>query len=216
MSTTIVDQRERACRALLRDKIHLDLESRTRLPILPSKSPLGRSAWAPALKLADRLQIFPSELLDWWAVQPTGHVVIGSGVSTYQPGPAQIGRRVLVNVVRIALLDLIHNEAAIFSALARLFDHLLGCNGEPAGLWLSEGGGCTPEWQAVGRRIQASYALGYAPSIVISPRDYFAWGIAIYCTDRRQLNLADPVLERLLRATVMNSSFWQKIAPQGT
>lgn len=204
------ERRELARRALLRDKIHLDLEGRARLSTLLNEGPLGRSAWTPALKLGDRLQVFPGELLEWWAAQPTGHVVIGSRVSMYQPGPTRIGRRMLVNVVRIAPLDLIHNEAAIFSALAGLFDHLLGCNGEPTGPWLSEGGGLTPDWQAVGQRIQASYALGYAPSTVTSSRAYFAWGIATYCTDRRQLNRTDPVLERLLHTTVMSSLFWRK------
>ena len=205
-----------ACRALLRNKIHLDPGSRARLPTSLGENQLGRNAWTPALKLADRLRIFPPEMLEWWAAQPTGHVVIGGRISTYQPGPTPIGRRTLVNVACIAPFDLFHNEVAVFSTLAMLFDHLLGCNGESPSSWLSEGGGITPEWQSVGERIQASYALGYAPPTVTSSRAYFAWGIATYCTDRRQLNLTDPVLERLLHTTVMSSLFWQKTTPRPT
>ncbi len=210
---SILDRRETVRRALLREKIHLDPGGRAHLPTSLSEGQLGRSAWAAALALADRLQIFPCEMLAWWAEQPTGHAVIGGGISAYQPGPAQIGHRALVNVVRIAPFDLLQNEAAVFTALAGLFDHLLGCNGQPAGPWLSEGGGLTSEWQAMGKRIRGSYELGYAPSSITSPRAYFAWGIATYCTDRRQLNLTDPVLERLLHTTVMSPLFWQKNAP---
>jgi hypothetical protein len=150
-------------------------------------------------------------MLQWWVTQPTGHVVIGGQTSAYQPGPVQVRGRTLINVVHITSLDVLKDEAAVLFALAGLFDHLLGCGGEAEGLWLSEGGGLTLEWRKVGKRILELFQLGYAPGAAAgSPRTYFAWGLALYCTDRRALNLADPLLERLLRTTVMSSGFWQR------
>ncbi len=207
----ITEVHEAARRALLRAKIHLDPGGRARLPTFPGKSRLGSSAWAPALALADHLRPFPVEMLQWWAAQPTGHVVIGGQASTYQPGPVQVRRRTLINVARIAPLDILENETAVLSALGSLFDHLLGCNGGTEDLWLSEGGGLTPEWRRVGKRVSELFRLGYASEVAAdSPRAYFAWGLALYCANRRALNLADPLLERLLHTTVMSSDFWSR------
>jgi hypothetical protein len=161
--------------------------------------------------LADLLLPFPAEMLTWWAAEPTGHVLIGDVSSVYQLGPTQVRGRSLTNVAWIALRDLSHAHVAVFSALANLFDHLLGCSGEMEGAWLSEGGGITLRWQEVGQRVSKLSWLGYAPhGTAGSPRDYFAWGIALYCTDRRALNVADPRIERLLRTTVMNGEFWRQ------
>ncbi len=198
-------------RALLRDKIHLEPGSRARLPTSLGESPLGRDAWAPARKLADLLRPFPAEMLRWWSNQPTGHAVIGRNTSRYQPGPVQIRRRTLTNVAFISPLDLIDDRSAVLATLASLFDHLLGCGGNPAGRWLSEGGGITAEWRKVGERIAEFFQLEYAPEEATrSPRAYFAWGLALYCTDRRQLNVIDPLLERLLHTTIMSGRFWRK------
>jgi len=199
-------------RALLREKIHLKPGDPTRLTIPFEESLLGRSTWAPARALANLLKPLPVEMLQWWLAQPTGHAVIGGRSSFYQPGPVEIKRRTLVNVVSVAPLDIMKDRAAVWSALGGLFDHLLGCGGNPHGLWLSEGGGVTPAWKDVGERVQEFFHLGYAPEEATqSPRAYFAWGFAMYLTRRRELNVIDPLLERLLRTTVMDGRFWRRV-----
>jgi len=94
--------------------------------------------------------------------------------------------------------------------VANLFDHLLGSDGDPDGLWLSDGGGRNAAWQEIGARIERQRALGYAPPAVAgNPHDYLAWGLRVFLADRPQLNVADPGLERLLATTVFDAPFWQ-------
>ncbi|MCD6291060.1 MAG: hypothetical protein J7M34_11200 [Anaerolineae bacterium] len=204
-----------AQRAILRVKIHLAPNAQARLPTAFRERRVGRNAWAPARALADLLKPLPTEMLRWWEAQPTGHVLIGGRLSAYRPGPVQVKNRTLVNVAHVAPVDIAENRAAVWAALAGLFDHLLGCAGAPEGTWLSEGGGVSPEWQVVGRRIIELFQLGYAPGEASrSPRAYFAWGIALYCTSRRDLNVVDPLLERLLHTTVLSASFWKRASPK--
>ncbi len=213
---TTADAHAAARRSLLRDKIHLEPGGRAALSGSLDGTRLGRSAWAPARALADLLKPLPAEMLRWWALQPTGHAVIGGRSSYYQPGPFPLKRRTLMNVAHISPLHLARDRAAVWSALAGLFDHLLGCRGDAEGLWLSEGGGLSPPWQDVGRRIQESFQLGYAPEEAArSPRAYFAWGFAMYCTRRRELNVIDPLLERLFRTTILDARFWRRVSPRG-
>ncbi len=194
-------------RALLREKIHLARIAAPRRAPGSSFARAGQSAWSLALAFASRLSVFPAALLQWWLSQPTGHAVIGGENSFYQVGACAVRRRVLVNVVWIAPADLQGDRGRVYAALASLFDHLLGCGGAATGAWLSEGGGIDPGWQRVGQRILETFRLGYAPPAHAStPRAYFAWAVALYCTDRQALTTADPLIARLLRTTLMDQT----------
>lgn len=198
-------------RALLREKIHLaSIRTPRRVPGSPSARET-QSAWSLALTFASRLSVFPIALLQWWLSQPTGHAVIGGEASFYQAGACAVKRRVLVNVVWVAPADLQDDRGRVYAALAGLFDHLLGCRGAEAGEWLSEGGGIDPGWQRVGQRILETFRLGYAPTAHAStPRAYFAWAVALYCTDRQALTIADPLIARLLHTTLMDQAYWDR------
>lgn len=199
-------------RAILRERIHLDRGQRNDLRAAVEAVGPKASVWTPARMLADRLAIFPEELLRWWLQQPTGHLVIGGKISRYVPGEQTVGRRALVNVAWIAPVDILRQRREALMAIASLLDHLLGCRGELGGTWLSEGGGYHPLWAEVGQRILKLHGLSYAPEPYSeTPQAYFAWGVALYCTQRRELNLIDPLLERLLRETVMSPSFWRRV-----
>lgn len=209
--TTVPDAHASVRRALLREKIHLANIGALRRAPGPSSARATQSTWSLALAFASRLSIFPVALLQWWLGQPTGHAVIGGGNSFYQAGACTIKRRVLVNVVWIAPADLQGDRGRIYAALASLFDHLLGSGGAETGEWLSEGGGIDPAWQRVGQRILETFRLGYAPPAQAStPRAYFAWAMALYCTDRQALTTADPLIARLLYTTLMDQSYWER------
>ena len=138
-------------------------------------------------------------------------MLMGSMDRGYVPGVQLCGRRVLYGVAHVALADLAQRNKRPLVLVGYVLDHLLGCKGAADGVWLSDGGGITPRWQEVGGCLRDIVSLGYGSdeSGDCDAHAYFAEGLAAYCHDRRQLNVADPLLERLLRRTVMSDSFWE-------
>jgi len=200
-------EHDAALRALTRAKLHLEPGALARVPT--SVSERFDNPWAAVKRLQQRLRPFPTGLLRFWAAQERGHVLIGSRDRGYVPGPQQCGRRMLDGVAHVALADLAAANDRPLVLIGLLLDHLLGCQGGE-GAWLSDGGGITPRWQEVGRQVHELFGLGYGQSEAAQrdPHFYFAEGLAAYCRDRRALNVADPLLERLLRRTIMNEAFW--------
>ena len=135
-----------------------------------------------------------------------------SAQSGYVAGAVTIGERIHTDVARVSLYDL-ESPLASISVVAQLLDHLLGCNGEPAGKWLSDGGGITPKLVLVGEEINQLFHLGYGidEEATQDSRSYLARSLAWYIEDRRALNVADPRVERLLKRTLMSDSFWDQI-----
>lgn len=131
--------------------------------------------------------------------------------TAYIPGAIEIAGQTLTHVCLCDIRQLDTPFAGIW-VVAQLLDHLLGCDGEPNGLWLSDGGGITPALQEVGRRVQELYVLGYGVDEESrrSPHQYLARSLAWYVTDRRALNVADPAVERLLKHTLMDERFWEE------
>lgn len=199
-------------RALLRDKIHVRPETLARLPTaqadqLRSPLDLARLALRPLLRA-------PLAMLDWWRLHPRGHVVIGPMATGYSAGPQAVGRSTFDGVAWVAARELLAGDV-LADSIANLFDHLLGSDGDPDGLWLSEGGGRSAAWRQVGVRLQRQRALGYAPAAVAgNPHDYLAWGTRTFLANRQQLNSADPGLERLLATTIFDPAFWQRAEDQ--
>lgn len=195
-------------RALLRDKIHVRPETLARLPTADTarlRSPLDL-----ARKLLSPLQRVPLAMLDWWRLHPRGHVVIGPTEAGYLPGSQAVGRQTLDCVAWVPAKDVLARDD-LAEPLASLFDHLLGSDDEPGGLWLSDGGGRNATWLAIGERVQRQFALGYAPQAVAGdPHSYLAWGMRTFLARRRDLSVADPGLERLLATTMFDPAFWQR------
>ena len=202
------DEHAAARRALTRAKLHLVPGALARVGTAVSER--FDNPWAAVEALTRQLRPFPSGLLRFWAAQERGHVLIGPRDGGYVPGPQPCGRRTLDGVAHVALADLAATNDRPRVLIGHLLDHLLGCGGADEGAWLSDGGGITPRWQEVGQRVRELFALGYGQSEAAQSdaHVYLAEGLAAYCRERRAFNTADPLLERLLRHTVMADAFW--------
>lgn len=171
--------------------------------------------WALTTFLGRYLARLPTSCVDFLAAHPRGHLVISSESSRYAEGPQQVGRRVLSDVAFIGARELAEGGLAIWRPIGQLLDHLLGCDGEPGGPWLSDGGGISPRWQDVGRRLQALFPLGYGIDELARshPHFYLAQSLGWYFVDRRRLEVADPLVTRLLRTTLLDERFWRRANP---
>ncbi|MCC7354033.1 MAG: hypothetical protein IT330_09770 [Anaerolineae bacterium] len=192
-------ERDAALRALLSDKLHA----------FPDV--WGRAPGVLLRTLMQQVRPLPAALLRWWAAHPRGHVVIAGEGRGYVPGPQTAGAYALDCVAWAAADALLAGEDSPLEAIAHLLDHLLGCDGEEEGDWLSAGGGISPRWREVGARLRELFALGYGPTAAtrVNPHAYFAWGFVLGLRDPRALNVADPRLERLLRTTLLDNDFWR-------
>lgn len=201
-------QNQPALRALLREKVHVQPGTLARLPSsqaarLRSPLELGRLALTP-------LGRAPLELLEFWRAHSRGHLVINPLRHEYLAGVQPVGRSACDAVAWIAAHRLLA-EPGLAEPLASLLDHLLGSDGQPDGLRLSDGGGRTPAWADVGQRLRRQFSLGYAPpEAAESPVAYFTWGLRGYLAAAPDLTIADPGLERLLRSSLFDSQFWRR------
>jgi len=195
-------------RRLIADKMGIErgLWHRVR----PASHPFD-SQWAPVERWAEYLRRLPAGMIAFLAGHRHGRLLV-SHRTAYIPGAIEIAGQTCSHVCLCDIRQLDTPFAGIWVA-AQLLDHLLGCDGEPDGPWLSDGGGITPALQEVGRRVQELYALGYGMDEESrqNPRQYLARSLAWYVTDRRALNAADPAVERLLKHTLMDERFWKEI-----
>lgn len=193
------------------------LRARARLMpnLLAQSPPWMRSvfdhAWAPMEALARQVRLLPAGL--WGALLrfETGFVAIGHRGSHYLPGPARLAGQEVQNLAFVSVEDLARDNERPLHVIGHLIDHHLGCGGTPEGAWLSEGGGIHPRWREAGGRLPRMFALGYAVDEVAAAgvRDYFAQSLALYCRARRQLNVADPQIDKWLRSTLWHAGFWR-------
>ena len=193
------------------------LRARARLaPNLLSQSPpwvrsVFDHAWAPMAALTQQVRPLPAGLWEALLGFQTGFVAIGHHESYYLPGPATLAGREVQNLAFVSVEDLARDNERPLHVIGHLIDHHLGCGGTPEGAWLSEGGGIRPRWKEAGGRLPRLFALGYAVDEVAgaSVRDYFAQSLALYCRERRRLNVADPQIDKWLHSTLWPAGFWQ-------
>jgi len=174
----------------------------------PAEAPFT-TTWGGGIYLVSLLGGLPTSLLIWWAAQGAGHILLTTGEGGYVPGELIVGDLTLRSVSRVPLDLLAQDPLAALALALQPLDHLLGCNGEEGGAWLSEGGGITPALQEIGRQIHDLFRLGYGmtPAAQIDPRAYLAQGIVAILHQGRRLNTADPKLDRLLRGSLLNEGF---------
>ncbi|NLE77222.1 MAG: hypothetical protein GX605_10795 [Chloroflexi bacterium] len=192
---------------LLARKVNLAPDAWASLPA-PRRVALDHP-WGLAMGLARLLGKLPAHSLRFLAGEPLGQLVIHAGPSRYAPDPQAAGHVAYIDVA--ALPD---GDPELWRALAGLLDHLLGCHGQPDGPWLSEGGGIGPAWQGVGKRIQRLFPLGYGldETARSAPRGYLASSLAWQMCAPQRLETADPLMARLLRATLLDERFWARAA----
>ncbi|MGC8838187.1 MAG: hypothetical protein ACP5UM_07205 [Anaerolineae bacterium] len=171
--------------------------------------------WAVATFLGRHLTRLPAPCLEFLAGHPRGHLVISPESSRYAEGVHPVGRRTLCDVAFIGVRELAEARHGLWRPVGQLLDHLLGCHGEPGGPWLTDGGGISPLWEDVGRRLQALFPLGYGVDELARshPHFYLAQSLGWYLLDRQRLEVADPLLTRLLRTTLLDPAFWKRASP---
>lgn len=202
-----------ALRRLLTRKIHL-------LPAALRHSPASirdqlPSAWHAAVRLSALLAGLPDGALAWWADQSPGHIVLTERDTGHRHLFDAGSQGTLQSVALIPLSTLVDRPRQALALALHPLDHLLGCGGEPAGRWLSDGGGLNRRWSDVGGQIARLYALGYGLSAAgrAHPHIYLAEGLAAALHDRPVLNRADPKLDRLLASTLLSPGFWRNSLP---
>lgn len=166
--------------------------------------------WAPLEELTRRLRPLPAGLVRYWLAQRGGHVIIVHHPSRYEAGDQPFGSQSLHNVAYVSLSDLASDSIEALVVVGNLLDHLLGSGGEE-GPWLSSGGGTNSPLREVGARIAEYFPLGHGFDEMArtDPNAYFARSLAQYLHDRRSLNAADPLVEKLLRQTLLSDAFWR-------
>ena len=169
--------------------------------------------WATLDELSSRLKGLPTGLVRFWLQQPTGHVVVTHLTSRYEPGEHRLKQHVLRNVAYVGISDLAPGSLEALVPVGHCLDHLLGSAGAEEGLWLSQGGGACRALQEVGARVAELFPLGHGfdAQACTDARTYFARSLALYWHDRRALNAADPLLERLLRTSLGADTFWRSL-----
>jgi hypothetical protein len=207
--------REEALRRLKLSKIHLTPRLLERCPRRIAVQ--FDSVWAPVEGLAQLLHPLPTALLQFVAQLPRGHLVLTAGASSYE-AIVQLPRgQELEAVASVSLTDVVEEPLRALHMVGHLLDHLLGCQGDSQGGWLSDGLGFSPSWLEIGRQVLSRFELGHAidPVAAASPRQYFARSVAWYVRDRHRLNVGDPLIERLLRHTLFSESFCQRTLLSG-
>ncbi len=167
--------------------------------------------WAPLQDLAGRLRSLPDGLVRFWLRQPGGHVVVTHLASHYEPGQGYLKNRAFHNVAYVSASDLAEDPITALAPVGSLLDHLLGNAGMEEGAWLSEGGGVHDALREVALRVVELFPLGYGfdEAACADMRSYFARSLALYLQDRSRLNVADPLLERFFRTSLLSDAFWR-------
>ena len=201
-----------ALRQLITEKMHVEHQALRLSPTAVRRR--YDHAWAPVQHMEKVLSPCPEGLLRWWAESPRGHLILTHLPSRYAEGPQAVRKEMVENVAYVCLNDLHRNPQIVLRAVASLLDHLLGSDGAPKGRRLSDGSGVIPALEDVGQKVQEYAALGYLEDVVeeSDSREYFEAAFTLYLTNRRDLKVADPRIEKLLHTTILSESFWRRIA----
>ena len=152
------------------------------------------------------LRPLPNALMRLWLAQDRGHIVIDAVRQGFRPGMSEFRGRRLEDAAWVRLALLADDPIAFLSPVGALILHLIGWGAPP-----EEKGRA---WRDFARGVRSGFEAGYGRSDAARADvdAYLAEGVAWYLADRRGLNVADPRLEKLLRATIFNESWSQNVA----
>jgi len=201
-----------ALRQLITEKMHVERQALRLSPAMVRRR--YNHAWAAVQQLENVLRSCPEGLLRWWAESPRGHLILTHLPSRYAEGPQAVRGEMVENVAYICLNDLHRAPQIALRAVASLLDHLMGSYGAPKGRRLSAGTGVIPALEDVGQKVREYAALGYLEDVVeiSDSQEYFEAAFSMYIANRRDLKVADPRIEKLLRTTILSEPFWRRIA----
>jgi len=144
----------------------------------------------------------PVPLRQHWLQQPYGHIIINSQQHGYESGPILRHQTTLMGVAHINLTLSLDDPIHFLFPVGQLLCRLLQWD-QPQSL--------LKDADNFARAVQRSFAAGYGqhPDALQDANCYLAAGLAAYLVDRRQLNIDDPALEKLLRATVFRAQAYR-------
>ncbi len=189
--------------SLLTPRVHIGVHVLARAPeAVRSRFATPGQVMQGTLAYLHRL---PPALIARWLAQKGGHIVIDDARHGFEQGPCTFRGRELVQVAWTRIDLLVTDPITYLHPVGKLLAHILG--------WASTPQPQTQAWRDLVQGVQRGFDAGYGRSLAAqsSPLDYLAEGIAWYLVNRRALNVADPRLEKLLRATVFNPSWYRHL-----
>ncbi len=147
------------------------------------------------------LQPLPRALVDLWLAQPRGHVVIDALEHGFVTGESVFRGRALLDVAWLRLTLLVDDRIAYLTPAGWLIARIIG--------WAQPHARDDQRWRDFERGVRSGFAAGYGRSQAArtDADAYLAEGIAWYLADPKSLNIVDPRLYKLLRATVFDEYF---------
>lgn len=149
------------------------------------------------------LRPLPSALLERWLAKPRGHVIIDARQHGFTPGESQFRGRDLQDAAWLRLALLVDDTISYLVPAGYLIAHITGWNQPDARE--------DQRWLDFERGVQSGFKAGYGRSEAARTdvNAYLAEGIAWFLADSRSLNIADPRLYKLLRATIFDDHFYR-------
>jgi len=148
------------------------------------------------------LRPLPEALIKQWLARKRGHIIIDAVQQGFQPGTNRFRARQLEDVAWVKLTLLADDPRAYLMPVGALIAHLIG--------WGQTHHRENQPWRDFLGGVRAGFEAGYGHSSAaqVDMGVYLAEGIAWYLVDRRELNIENPQLEKLLRATVFNNDWY--------
>ena len=184
-------------------RVHLAPEALARSPgHVQERFPTGVHAMQATL---DYLRPLPEALVQGWLASPRGHIVLDAARHGFEPGGGTFRGRPLADIAWVRLALLVDDPVAFLTPVGALIAQLIG--------WGETSGWDTQPWRDFVRGVRSGFESGYGRSEAARGNvdAYLAEGIAWYLADRRGLNVENPRLEKLLRATVFNNAWYHAL-----
>lgn len=152
------------------------------------------------------LRPLPPPLVQAWLQNEAGHILLTAQEHGYTRGPVPWRHGPLLGVAQINLNTSVHEPRHFLFPVGLLLADILQWQ-TPSSL--------LKQASAFAAAVERGFAAGYSPYPAAhqNPDTYLAAGIAAYLVDRRQLNVEDPALEKLLRATIFRASSYRSPTP---
>jgi len=149
------------------------------------------------------LQPLPRALVDLWLAQPRGHIVIDAQEHGFVTGESLFRGRALQDAAWLRLALLVDDPIAYLTPVGVLIARIIG--------WGQPHARHDQRWRDFERGVRSGFAAGYGRSEAARADvdAYLAEGVAWYLADASGLNIEDPRLHKLLRASVFNEAFYQ-------
>lgn len=149
------------------------------------------------------LHPLPDALVQRWVDEEGGFVVIDSLQHGFRAGENVFRGRNLQDVAWLRLALLVDDPISYLVPAGYLIARIIGWNQPDARK--------DQRWRDFERGVRSGHVAGYVRSEAARAdvTAYLAEGIAWYLVDARGLNIADPRLHKLLRATVFSETFWE-------